>query len=91
MNVENPIFRVYMSYIFPLLKSIDEGTELWLLPSRLPEIDGGAWQPERVYFTFLPEFLPSLGHRMFEPLERWMERSGLRRYAAHYMAALRRD
>jgi SAM-dependent methyltransferase len=91
MNIENPLFRVYMSYVFPLLKSIDEGTELWLLPSRLPQIPGGTWLPEVSYFTFLPEFLPFIGLRLLTPLERWLERSSvLRRYSAHYMAALRR-
>jgi 2-polyprenyl-3-methyl-5-hydroxy-6-metoxy-1,4-benzoquinol methylase len=91
MNVENPVFRVYMSYIFPLLKRIDEGTELWLLPTRLPKITGGTWQPKVVYFTFLPEFIPGLGQRLFAPLERLLERSRFGRYAAHYMAVMRRS
>jgi SAM-dependent methyltransferase len=44
MNVENALFRGYMSYVFPLLKSIDDGTELWILPTRLPCIPGGEWR-----------------------------------------------
>jgi SAM-dependent methyltransferase len=91
MNVENPVFRVYMSYVFPLLKSIDEGTELWILPTQLPKVAGGAWQPEVAYFTFLPEFIPFVGLRLLAPLERWLERSRFRRYAAHYMAVMRRS
>ena len=90
MNVENPLFRVYMSYIFPLIKSIDEGTELWLLPRQLPKVAGGAWQPEVVYFTFLPEFIPFVGLRLLAPLERFLEHSRFKRYAAHYMAIMRR-
>ena len=30
MNIKNPVFRFYMSYIFPLIKNIDEGTEIWI-------------------------------------------------------------
>lgn len=90
MNVENALFRAYMSYVFPLLKSIDEGTELWIRPSRLPQVAGGAWSREIEYFTFLPEFLPGLIQRMFRPLERRLELSSWRKYSAHYMAALER-
>jgi 2-polyprenyl-3-methyl-5-hydroxy-6-metoxy-1,4-benzoquinol methylase len=90
INVENPIFRVYMSYIFPLIKSIDEGTELWLLPKQLPNVPGGAWLPKVVYFTFLPEFIPFTALRLLAPLERFLEHSRFRRYAAHYMAIMRR-
>ena len=90
MNVENALFRAYMSYVFPLLKSIDEGTELWIRPSRLPAVAGGAWSKEIEYFTFLPEFLPALLQRLFRPLERRLELSSWRKYSAHYMAALQR-
>lgn len=90
MNVENPLFRAYMSYFFPLLKSIDEGTELWLRPTRLPAVPGGRWCSDIAYFTFLPEFLPPIVQRTLEPLELMLERSSLRKYSAHYMAELRR-
>ena len=90
MNVENPVFRAYMSYLFPLIKNIDEGTELWLRPTRLPTLRGGVWQRDIAYFTFLPEFLPLFVQHALEPLERVLERSSLRKYSAHYMAALQR-
>lgn len=90
MNVENALFRAYMSYVFPLIKSIDEGTELWIRPSRLPHVAGGAWSREIEYFTFLPEFLPGLIQRLFRPIERRLESSSWRKYSAHYMAALER-
>lgn len=90
MNVENALFRGYMSYFFPLLKNIDEGTELWLRPTRLPQVAGGRWQPEITYFTFLPEFIPQPLLRIARPLERWLESSPFKRYSAHYMATLLR-
>lgn len=88
MNVENAIFRAYVSYIFPLLKRIDEGTELWLRPTRLPRIVGGEWRRPIYYFSFAPEFLPETWLRLVKPLERWLETSPLRKYSAHYMATL---
>jgi ubiquinone/menaquinone biosynthesis C-methylase UbiE/uncharacterized membrane protein YbhN (UPF0104 family) len=91
MNVENALFRGYMSYVFPLLKRIDEGTELWIRPTRLPYVPGGTWQSSIAYFTFLPEFLPHALLRMGRPLERWLESSSFSRYGAHYMATLERE
>src|SRR5690606_6598527 len=91
MNIENPVFRLYMSYLFPLLKSIDEGTELWIRPTRLPPVPHARWSSERTFFTFLPDFLPGVVLRWLAPLERWLERSRWQRYSAHYMVALRRS
>ena len=91
MNIENALFRAYVSYVFPLLKSIDEGTELWIRPSRLPPIPGGRWHNVMSYFTFVPEFLPERVLKWLRPLERMLERSPLRKYSAHYMATLTHD
>jgi SAM-dependent methyltransferase len=88
INTTNPIFRLYIGYLFPLLKKIDEGTEEWLVPGALPAVTGGHWSTNVSYFTFLPDFGPRLLQRMFTPLERWLERSALRRFSAHYQACL---
>jgi SAM-dependent methyltransferase len=85
MNVRNPLFRFYLNYVFPLLRGIDEGTENWLLPDRLP------FPPElaltRVeYFTFLPDFLPLPLLRVLSSLEARLESGSLARFGAHYMA-----
>jgi len=91
MNIENPVFRLYMSYVFPLLRNIDEGTELWIRPTHLPAVPGAVWASECTYFTFLPDFLPSVVQQWLAPLERWLERSAFRRYSAHYMVKLERS
>jgi SAM-dependent methyltransferase len=89
INVINPMFRFYMSYVFPLIKRIDEGTELWLAPDDLPV--GDSLRVEGVsYFTFVPDFVP---HRVLQwmlPLERRLEHSRWAPYSAHFMATLRK-
>ncbi|MBI1816105.1 MAG: methyltransferase domain-containing protein [Deltaproteobacteria bacterium] len=89
INVINPLFRFYMSYVFPLIKRIDEGTELWLDPDDLPV--GDSLRVETVsYFTFVPDFVPHQVLQWMLPLERRLERSRWAPYSAHFMATLRK-
>jgi glycosyltransferase 2 family protein len=88
-NPRNPLFRLYMGYVFPMLKSIDEGVERWIDAGRWRE--AGNFAVERLeFFTFLPDFLPRSLLGLALPLERRLERSGVREYSVHYMAVLRK-
>jgi SAM-dependent methyltransferase len=89
-NPRNPIFRFYMSYVFPLMKTIDEGTEHWIPTEFWQKLDG--WKLIQVrYFTFLPNFLPKVLMKSFLPLQNRLETSSLRSYSVHYMATLQKD
>ncbi len=88
INTQNPVFRLYVGYLFPLIKQIDEGTERWILPSALPPAPGAAWAAEAQYFTFTPDFVPSALQRLLGGIERALERSALRGWSAHYQACL---
>jgi SAM-dependent methyltransferase len=90
INVSNPFFRFYMAYVFPLIRSIDEGTEKWIDPHRLPNVTGGSWQTQVDYFTFIPDFAPAIVHNMLQPIEHYLERSIMRTWSAHYVARLTR-
>jgi len=82
INVANPLFRLYMVYVFPVLRDIDQGNELWL--GARDGFDG--FRREAVaFFTFLPDFLPAGLLRLLGPLERALERSPLRSWSAHFM------
>lgn len=88
INTLNPVFRLYVGYLFPLIKQIDEGTERWILPSDLPATPGAAWSADLQYFTFTPDFVPSALQRLLGGVERRLEQSALRRFSAHYQACL---
>lgn len=88
MNTINPLFRFYLSYIFPFVRNFDDGTERWISPDQLPEVPGGRWDPSITYITFVPDFLPRALVRLAQPLETRLERSRLRRFSAHFAAVL---
>jgi 2-polyprenyl-3-methyl-5-hydroxy-6-metoxy-1,4-benzoquinol methylase len=90
INTRNLLFRFYMGYIFPSLNCIDEGVERWLLPHRLSQFTT-APVVDIHYFTFLPDFAPRGIVTMFRPVERWLERSPLRIFSAHYMAVFQKS
>ncbi len=90
INTLNPLFRFYMSYVFPLLRRIDEGNERWINPKALPTIPGGHWQSVE-YFTFLPDFLPRPLVQLLRPVEAWLENSPWRHLSAHYVAVFIKD
>ena len=88
-NPRNPLFRFYMGYLFPILKSIDEGTEWWIDPRSLAGRDGFHLEDVR-YFTFLPDFTPRALLGLAVSVERLLERGPTRPFSAHYMAVMRR-
>ncbi len=92
INTENPVFRWYMGYLFPLIKKIDEGNEEWVLPTALPKTAGASWAEGSIeYFTFLPDFIPRAILSALSGLEKALEESNFRRMSAHYQACLIKD
>lgn len=89
-NTRNPVFRLYMGYVFPLLRRIDEGTEWWIEPSRWSAV-AGFRLVKLDHFTFMPDFIPSWLMKPFLAVDRRLEASRLRPYSVHYMAVLERD
>ncbi len=88
INTMNPLFRFYLGYVFPLIRGIDEGNERWIRPDRLPDLTGADWMQDKLYFTFLPDFIPAVLLKSLAGFERYLERSRLRKGSAHYVARL---
>ncbi|MFN8574769.1 MAG: lysylphosphatidylglycerol synthase domain-containing protein [Gemmatimonadaceae bacterium] len=88
-NPRNPMFRFYMGYLFPILKSIDEGTEWWIDPRTWDDV-ADLTVREVEYFTFLPDFTPRFLMRPAVAFERLLERGPTRPWSAHYMAVLQK-
>jgi SAM-dependent methyltransferase len=86
-NPKNPLFRFYMGYVFPVLKSIDEGTEHWIHPMHWAQLPGLELRQVQ-YFTFLPDFIPRALMRPFVAIEHWLEGSRYRDLSVHYFAEL---
>jgi ubiquinone/menaquinone biosynthesis C-methylase UbiE/uncharacterized membrane protein YbhN (UPF0104 family) len=88
-NPRNPLFRFYMGYLFPVLKSIDEGTEWWIDPAQ-PLATSAFVLDDVRFFTWLPDFTPRALLPAAISIERRLERGPFRSWSAHYMAVLRR-
>lgn len=88
INTMNPLFRFYLGYVFPLIRGIDEGNERWIRPDRLPRLADADWMQDKLYFTFLPDFIPAVLLKPLAGFERYLEESRLRRGSAHYVARL---
>ena len=86
-NPRNPLFRFYMGYVFPLLKTIDEGTEWWIEPAhwkKSAEFEAVNYD----YFTFFPDFIPQALLKTIQPVQTWLEKSSFRGFSVHYMVTL---
>lgn len=84
------LFRLYMSYIFPLINSIDKfGGENWVSPKvfarqNLFEVK------ELRYYTFFPHIIPKSLFGFSLKVNSVLERSFLSRFGAHYMVVLKK-
>jgi len=89
INIINPLFRFYVNYIFPRIRTIDTGGEEWIIPNDLYEITdfkvlGITW------FSFLPDFFPNTISLPIKKVESILEMTAFARYGIHYMAVLKK-
>lgn len=89
INTRNPLFKLYMSYIFPKINKIDTGDEKWI-PARNLNQYSNLNIIEVSYFTFTPDFTPKLLFPIIRKIESFLERTPIRKYGIHYMAILKK-
>lgn len=89
INVLNPLYKFYMSYIFPLIHTIDEGIEIWLNFDKNFFINKGFRIIGLEFFTFLPDFIPYKLLKILEPIENKLENSKfIKKFSAHFAIIL---
>jgi SAM-dependent methyltransferase/uncharacterized membrane protein YbhN (UPF0104 family) len=89
MSVRNPLFRIYLEYVYPITKGIEEGVEYYLDPRRLTDVPGLRLLTVE-HFTFVPDFAPRAILPWLARIERRLEASRLAPWAAHFLAVYER-
>jgi len=89
MSVRNPLFRLYLEYVYPVVKGIEEGTEYYLDPRHMTDAPGLRLIDVRC-FTFIPDFVPRPMLPWLAPLERRLEAGPAAAWAAHFLAVYER-
>ncbi len=89
INIFNPLYKFYMSYIFPLINNIDEGVENWLKIDHRQFLNVGFRILQIEFFTFLPDFLPKKIYNLLEPIEKKLEQiEKIKKFSAHVCVVL---
>jgi hypothetical protein len=89
MSARNPLFRLYLEYVYPITKGIEEGTEYYLDPRRATDLPGLRLL-EVAHFTFIPDFAPRALLPWLARIEQRLESSPLAPWAAHFLAVYER-
>ena len=89
MNIRNPIIRLYLNYIFPKLRNIDEGNEIWIKSTFFQEIKGIKILDTRFY-NFIPDFTPKFLFGIVIRMGLLLENSFLRKYSANYCIVIQK-
>lgn len=89
ISTQNPAIRFYLDNIFPKIRSIDDGTELWLPADLWRDLDG-LKLVDLQCFTFVPDFTPLWLLPLAKLAESVLEGTSLREFGAHYMVMLKR-
>ncbi|MCI5178284.1 MAG: class I SAM-dependent methyltransferase [Candidatus Electrothrix sp. AW3_4] len=88
INIKNPVIRFYMDYVFPNIRNIDDGSEVWLTEETLKH--GGFDIEDIDYFTFVPDFTPSILMPVMVAIDKLLSKSPLSLCGAHIMFVLRK-
>ena len=88
INAKNPIIRFYMNHVFPRIRSIDDGSEIWLTERLVRETKFIVEEID--YFTFVPDFTPALMMGILTKLDQFLSNSMLSVLGAHVMYVLRK-
>lgn len=88
INIKNPLIRFYVNYIFPKIRNIDDGSEIWLTEKLVKE---SHFSIEKIdYFTFIPDFTPAFLMKTMIVIDKFFSQSPLSIFGAHIMYTLKK-
>lgn len=88
INIKNPVIRFYVNYIFPRLRNIDDGSEIWLTEKLVKE---SPFVIDKIdYFTFIPDFTPLFLMAIMKKIDQLFSHSPLSVFGAHVMFVLKK-
>jgi len=86
MNTTNPILYLFMKYIFPKLRSIDNGDEIWLTKKQIKSYSSNKFRLVDVdYFTIIPFSFHQRLLPIFEYIDTIFDQSPFSYFGAHVM------
>jgi len=86
MNTTNPLVFIFMRYIFPKLRSIDKGDEIWLTKKQVEIFTADKFSMLNTdYFTMIPFSFPQSLLPFFIRVDGIFDHSPLSYFGAHVM------
>ena len=91
LSLRNPIFALYLKYIFPRIRSIDEGDELFFNARKI--VKKTAKQADLIgieYYSFIPDFITQPLLNALMKIEKKIERTFLKHLGMHQIIILKK-
>ena len=92
LSLKNPIFRLYLKYLFPRIRAIDEGDELFFSEKKIIKLVKKQTKLIGLeFYSFVPDIIPRSILRMFMLFESLIEKTFLKRLAMHKVIILKKN
>lgn len=88
INTKNPVIKFYVNYIFPRIRNIDDGSEIWLTEQLVKQTEFSI--EEIQYFTFVPDFTPKFAMKFMTNLDSYLSKTSISVLGAHVMYILKK-
>ncbi len=92
LSQKNPLFTFYLKHIFPKLRAIDEGDELFFSENDIIKLTRSKSKPIAVeFYSFLPDIVPKFIMNIIVRIEMLIEKTIFKRFAMHQVIVLKKN
>jgi ubiquinone/menaquinone biosynthesis C-methylase UbiE len=92
LSLKNPFFTFYLKKIFPKIRNIDEGDELFFDTEDLFNLINADYKVITVdFYSFTPDIIPKFFLKFFMIFEKWIEKTFIKRFAMHQVIILKKN